>query len=75
MRIFILSTSMGMGGADQQILILARSMRARGHEVRIVALTPLGPMGLEARREGIPTESLELRRTPGDIARIARWCT
>ena len=72
MKILILSTSMGMGGADQQILILARSMRARGHEVRIVALTPLGPMGLEARREGIPTESLELRRRPGDIARIAR---
>jgi glycosyltransferase involved in cell wall biosynthesis len=71
MRIFILSTSMGMGGADQQILILARAMRARGHEVRIVALTPLGPMGLEAQREGIPTESLELRRNPGDLSRIA----
>ena len=72
MRILILSTSMGMGGADQQILILARSMRARGHTVRIVALTPLGPMGLEAQREGIPTESLELRRNPADLLRIAR---
>jgi glycosyltransferase involved in cell wall biosynthesis len=72
MRILILSTSMGMGGADQQILILARSMRARGHDVRIVALTPLGPMGLEAQREGIPTESLELRRNAGDLPRIAR---
>ena len=70
MRIFLLSTSMGMGGADQQILILARAMRARGHEIRIVALTPLGPMGLEAQREGIPTESLELRRNPGDMPRI-----
>ena len=72
MRIFILSTSMGMGGADQQILILARAMRARGHDVRVVALTPLGPMGLEAQREGIPTESLELRRNAGDLPRIAR---
>ncbi len=72
MRIFLLSTSMGMGGADQQILILARAMRARGHEIRIVALTPLGPMGLEAQREGIPTESLELRRNPGDLPRIVR---
>jgi glycosyltransferase involved in cell wall biosynthesis len=62
MRIFILSTSMGMGGADQQILILSRAMRARGHDVRIVALAPLGPMGLEAQQEGIPTESLELKR-------------
>jgi glycosyltransferase involved in cell wall biosynthesis len=72
MRLFLLSTSMGMGGADQQILILARAMQARGHEVRIVALTPLGPMGHEARREGIPTESLELRRSPGDLPRILR---
>ena len=72
MRILLLSTSMGMGGADQQILILARAMRARGHEVRIVSLAPLGPMGLEAQQDGIPTESLELRRSIGDIPRIVR---
>jgi glycosyltransferase involved in cell wall biosynthesis len=65
MRIFILSTSMGMGGADQQILILAQAMRARGHEVRIVALAPLGAMGLEAQRAGIPTQSLDLGRNFG----------
>jgi glycosyltransferase involved in cell wall biosynthesis len=72
MRILFLSTSMGMGGADQQILILARAMRDRGHEVRIIALAPLGPMGLEAQREGIPTESLELKRNIGIVPRIFR---
>jgi glycosyltransferase involved in cell wall biosynthesis len=72
MRILLLSTSMGMGGADQQILTLARAMRARNHEVRIVALAPLGQMGLEAQGEGIPTESLELRRSIADIPRILR---
>lgn len=72
MRIFILSTSMGMGGADQQILILAQAMRARGHEVRIVALAPLGAMGLEAQRAGIPTESLELQRNLGIVPRFFR---
>lgn len=75
MRIFILSTSMGMGGADQQILILAQAMLARGHQVRIVALAPLGPMGLEAQRQAIPTESLELQRSirvlPG-VIRLVR---
>jgi glycosyltransferase involved in cell wall biosynthesis len=74
MRLFLLSTSMGMGGADQQILILAKAMRARGHEVRIMALAPLGPMGEEAQRAGIPTESLELRRTPAHAGRILRLC-
>lgn len=72
MRIFFLSTSMGMGGADQQILILAQTMRARGHDVRIVALAPLGPMGLEAQREGIPTESLEMGRNLGVVPRVIR---
>ena len=72
MRIFILSTSMGMGGADQQILILAQAMRARGHQVRIVALAPLGAMGLEAREAGIPIESLNLGRNLGLIPRFFR---
>ncbi|MBA2458081.1 MAG: glycosyltransferase [Gemmatimonadales bacterium] len=62
MRILFLSTSMGMGGADSQLLSAAQELRSRGHEVLIVSLTPLGPMGLEARSAGIPTESLEMRR-------------
>jgi glycosyltransferase involved in cell wall biosynthesis len=72
MRLFLLSTSMGMGGADQQILTLARAMRARGHEVRIVSLAPLGQMGLEAQRDGIPTESLDLSRNLRHLPRIGR---
>jgi glycosyltransferase involved in cell wall biosynthesis len=62
MRILFLSTSMGMGGADKQLLSAAQELRSRGHDILIVSLTPLGPMGLEARGSGIPTESLEMRR-------------
>jgi glycosyltransferase involved in cell wall biosynthesis len=47
-------------------------MQARGHEVRIVALAPLGAMGLEAQRAGIPTESLDLHRNLGIIPRFFR---
>jgi glycosyltransferase involved in cell wall biosynthesis len=72
MRILLLSTSMGMGGADQQILILAQSLRARGHDARILALAPLGAMGLEAQQAGIPTESLDLKRNLGIIPRFFR---
>jgi glycosyltransferase involved in cell wall biosynthesis len=74
-RILLLSTSMGMGGADSQLLSAAREMRARGREVMIVSMTPLGPMGLEARSGGIPTESLELRRgvpDPRGLIRLRR---
>jgi glycosyltransferase involved in cell wall biosynthesis len=74
-RVLFLSTSMGMGGADQQLLSAAREMVARGHEVFVVSLTPLGPMGLESRSLGIPTESLEMARgipDPRGLLRLAR---
>lgn len=75
MRILLLSTSMGMGGADKQLLSAAREMLRRGHDVLIVSLTPLGPMGLEALTLGIPTQSLRMRRSwpdPRGLVRLAR---
>ncbi|MEO6056332.1 MAG: glycosyltransferase [Gemmatimonadales bacterium] len=75
MRILFLSTSMGMGGADSQLFTAAQVLQARGHAVRIVSLTPLGPMGLEAGRLGVPTESLDMRRgfpDPRGLLRLAR---
>jgi glycosyltransferase involved in cell wall biosynthesis len=74
-RILFLSTSMGMGGADQQVLSAARVFRTRGHQVLIVSLTPLGPMGFNALGEGIPTQSLEMRRAvpdPRGLVRLVR---
>ncbi|HEY7636597.1 MAG TPA: glycosyltransferase [Gemmatimonadales bacterium] len=80
MKVLFLSTSMGMGGADKQLLTAAEEMRNRGYQVLIVSLTPLGPMGLEARGLGIPTESLEMRRGVADprglvrlIRLVRRW--
>jgi glycosyltransferase involved in cell wall biosynthesis len=75
MRVFFLSTSMGMGGADSQLLSAAHLMQARGHDVIIVSMTPLGPMGQQARDMGIRTESLEMRRgmpDPRGLLRLAR---
>ena len=75
MRVFFLSTSMGMGGADSQLLSAAQLMQARGHDVIIVSMTPLGPMGLQARELGIRTESLEMKRgvpDPRGLLRLAR---
>jgi glycosyltransferase involved in cell wall biosynthesis len=43
--------------------------------VLIVSLTPLGPMGFEARSVGLPTQSLEMRRgfpDPGGLLRLVR---
>jgi glycosyltransferase involved in cell wall biosynthesis len=74
-RILFLSTSMGMGGADKQLLSAAQELRSRGHEILIVSLTELGSMGLEARDSGIPTESLDMRRglpDPRGLLRLMR---
>jgi glycosyltransferase involved in cell wall biosynthesis len=80
MRILILSTSMGMGGADKQILTAAQQLRSEGHELMIVSLTELGPMGHEARSLGISTESLDMPRGFADprgllrlIGLVRRW--
>lgn len=75
MRILFVSTSMGMGGADSQLLAAAQELRARGHDVLIVSLTALGPMGLKARSMGLATESLEMRRgvpDPRGLFRLSR---
>jgi glycosyltransferase involved in cell wall biosynthesis len=66
---------MGMGGADQQLLSSAEALRGRGWDVRIVSLTTLGTMGLQARQRGIPTDSLEMPRgipDPRGVIRLAR---
>ncbi len=75
MKILLLSTSMGMGGADQQLLSAATGLRDRGHEVRIVSLTPLGEMGARARAAGLATESLGMQRgiaDPRGLTRLVR---
>jgi glycosyltransferase involved in cell wall biosynthesis len=74
-KILLLSTSMGMGGADQQLLSAATGLRDRGHEVRIVSLTPLGEMGARARAAGLTTESLGMQRgiaDPRGLTRLVR---
>jgi glycosyltransferase involved in cell wall biosynthesis len=71
-KILFLSTSMGMGGADQQLLSAARELRARGHDIMIVSLTALGAMGMEARAEGFPTESLGMARGVPDPRGLVR---
>jgi glycosyltransferase involved in cell wall biosynthesis len=63
---------MGMGGADKLLMTAAQAMQSHGHSVRIVSLTSLGPMGLEAQSLGIPTESLNMPRGLPDPRALVR---
>jgi glycosyltransferase involved in cell wall biosynthesis len=61
MRIVYVVTSLGMGGAERQVLALADRMAARGHSVALLVLRPRlreeWPTGLDVFR-------LRMRRTP-----------
>jgi len=65
-RILLLSTSLGMGGADRQILYLARALLAKQYEVCLVSMTPLGEMGRQAVADGLPVISLDMDRGRAD---------
>src|SRR5829696_7873686 len=69
MRIFHVVLSLGLGGQEVLILELSRELRARGHEVQVVSLTPGG--GLAHEFGDIPLH--ELPRGKGiDLGLFAR---
>lgn len=72
LHVMFLSTSMGLGGADRQVLNLALRLRARGHMVRIISLVPPGPIGEEARQLGLYMGSLGMRRGVPDPRALFR---
>jgi glycosyltransferase involved in cell wall biosynthesis len=65
-RILLLSTSLGMGGADRQILYLAHALKAKGCEVRLVCMTPPEEMGRQAQADGLSITSLDMQRGKAD---------
>ena len=65
-RVLLLSTSLGMGGADRQILYLARALLEHNYEVRLVSMTPLEEMGRQALAQGLPITSLDMTRGRAD---------
>ncbi|MGD0733746.1 MAG: glycosyltransferase [Terracidiphilus sp.] len=61
MRIVYIITSLGMGGAERQVVALAERMAARGHTVAVIVLRP---QLQEEWPAGIDVVRLGMRRTP-----------
>ena len=72
-KALLLSTSLGMGGADRQILYLTRALLSHGYDVRLVSMTPLAEMGLQAATDGLPVSSLDMQRGKADWASFQRF--
>src|ERR1035441_2698299 len=64
MRIAYVLTSLGMGGAERQVVALAERMKARGHAVSLVVLR-------ERQAEEWPTTvdlcRIDMRKTPASL--------
>jgi glycosyltransferase involved in cell wall biosynthesis len=71
-RILLLSTSLGLGGADRQILYLAHALLEHQYDVKLVCMTGLGEMGSRALSQGLPILSLEMQRGRADRASFQR---
>ncbi|WP_444859527.1 glycosyltransferase [Cupriavidus pinatubonensis] len=69
MRILLVATGLKVGGAEHQVVALARAFLARGHAVAILSLSP-------GREIDVPTDAyvveLNMSKTPAGIAR-ALW--
>jgi len=76
MRIAYLVTTLAVGGAERQVVALARGMVARGHSVVILVVKPILPGEIEPG-QGIELFSLGIARNPASILlgalRGARW--
>jgi glycosyltransferase involved in cell wall biosynthesis len=64
MRIVYVLTSLGMGGAERQVLALATRMVDRGHAVALLVLRPPLP---EQWPTSIEVHHLDIRKTPGSV--------
>ena len=74
MRIAFMLTSLGMGGAERQVVALAERMKARGHAVVLILLRERQP---EEWPTTVDLVCLEMRKTPfsflAGLLRANRW--
>jgi len=73
MRIAYVLTTLGMGGAERQVVALAERMAARGHAVSLLVLRPRQP---EEWPTTVDRVYLDMRKTPaGLLAGLLRGCS
>ena len=61
MKVLFLTRALNVGGAERQLVVLARGLRKRGHEVAVAVFYPDGVLEGELKEAGIPILSLAKR--------------
>jgi glycosyltransferase involved in cell wall biosynthesis len=72
LKVLILSTSLGLGGGDREVVQISSNLRKRGYDVKIVAMVPVGVMGQELVEQGFDVQSLNMNRGVPDVRAIPR---
>lgn len=76
MKIALLIRSLGRGGAERQIVLLAGALRQRGHDVNLLTFYPGGAFSQSADLADVAVTSLEKRGRwdlAGFFLRLVRW--
>lgn len=74
MRVLFLARTLGMGGAERQLVALARGLRRGGHDIAVAVFYAGGEFESELRLEGIPVHDLAKRGRWDNLAFLARLC-
>jgi glycosyltransferase involved in cell wall biosynthesis len=77
MKILLVATGLGVGGAEAQVAGLAVRFRERKHEVHVTSLVPPAGMERVLNRHGVAWNCLGMQRgfpDPRAVPRFARWC-
>jgi glycosyltransferase involved in cell wall biosynthesis len=61
MNIALLIRSLNYGGAERQLVLLAKGLHECGHQVRVMVLYPNGPLEKDLHQAGVPIRSLNKR--------------
>jgi len=69
-KIVFLARSLGLGGAERQLVELAAGLHRRGHDVSVAVFYSGHPLDAELERAGVPLHNLE-KRGRWDVAGFA----
>lgn len=72
-RLMYVITGLGWGGAESQVISLAREFKTRGWDVSVVSLLAPTPRWKELEAYGIPVTSLGMRRGVPDLRALWRF--
>ena len=72
MKILFLTRSLDYGGAERQLVLLARGLHQRGHEVAVAVCYPGGPLQAELMDAAVPVLSLDKRGRWDNLSFLVR---